>query len=81
MVTLPGNPGSSKLWLVAVLVIAVLLILALAAVLCVLGVIAEGLDRAPEMIIFAVALAVAAMHLSYGIGFWEGAARSVGGRR
>jgi Ca2+-transporting ATPase len=36
-------------------------VLALAAVLCVLGILAEGLARAPEMIIFAVALAVAAV--------------------
>ncbi|MGE3491081.1 MAG: cation-translocating P-type ATPase, partial [Vicinamibacterales bacterium] len=36
-------------------------VLALVAVLGVLGVIGEGLDRAPEMIIFAVALAVAAV--------------------
>ena len=36
-------------------------VLALAAVLCVLGIMAEGLARAPEMIIFAVALAVAAV--------------------
>ena len=36
-------------------------VLALAAVLCALGIIAEGLSRAPEMIIFAVALAVAAV--------------------
>jgi Ca2+-transporting ATPase len=36
-------------------------VLGLAAVLGVLGVAAEGLDRAPEMIIFAVALAVAAV--------------------
>jgi len=36
-------------------------VLALAAVLCVLGIIAEGLSRAREMIIFAVALAVAAV--------------------
>ena len=36
-------------------------VLALAAVLGVLGVAAEGLERAPEMIIFAVALAVAAV--------------------
>jgi P-type Ca2+ transporter type 2C len=36
-------------------------VLALAVVLCALGIIAEGLSRAPEMIIFAVALAVAAV--------------------
>jgi Ca2+-transporting ATPase len=36
-------------------------VLALAAVLCALGISAEGLSRAPEMIIFAVALAVAAV--------------------
>ena len=36
-------------------------VLALAAVLCALGIVAEGLGRAPEMIIFAVALAVAAV--------------------
>ncbi|MEY4636240.1 MAG: Calcium-transporting ATPase [Acidobacteriota bacterium] len=36
-------------------------VLALVAVLGVLGVLGEGLDRAPEMIIFAVALAVAAV--------------------
>jgi Ca2+-transporting ATPase len=36
-------------------------VLALAAVLCALGIAAEGLGRAPEMIIFAVALAVAAV--------------------
>ncbi|RPI49976.1 MAG: HAD family hydrolase, partial [Acidobacteria bacterium] len=36
-------------------------VLALAALLGVLGIIAEGLTRAPEMIIFAVALAVAAV--------------------
>jgi Ca2+-transporting ATPase len=36
-------------------------VLALAAVLCVLGILAEGLTRAPQMIIFAVALAVAAV--------------------
>ncbi|MDP2322044.1 MAG: cation-translocating P-type ATPase [Acidobacteriota bacterium] len=36
-------------------------VLALVAVLGVLGVIGEGLDRAPEMIVFAVALAVAAV--------------------
>ena len=36
-------------------------VLALAAVLGLLGVVAEGLSRAPEMIIFAVALAVAAV--------------------
>jgi Ca2+-transporting ATPase len=36
-------------------------VLALAAVLGVLGIIAEGLSRAPQMIVFAVALAVAAV--------------------
>jgi Ca2+-transporting ATPase len=36
-------------------------VLALAALLGVLGIVAEGLSRAPEMIIFAVALAVAAV--------------------
>jgi Ca2+-transporting ATPase len=36
-------------------------VLGLAAALCVLGIAAEGLDRAPQMIIFAVALAVAAV--------------------
>ena len=36
-------------------------VLVLAGVLCVLGIGAEGLGRAPEMIIFAVALAVAAV--------------------
>jgi Ca2+-transporting ATPase len=36
-------------------------VLALAALLCVLGIAAEGMGRAPEMIIFAVALAVAAV--------------------
>ena len=36
-------------------------VLALAAVLGLLGIVAEGLGRAPEMIIFAVALAVAAV--------------------
>jgi Ca2+-transporting ATPase len=36
-------------------------VLVLAGVLCALGIIAEGLSRAPEMIIFAVALAVAAV--------------------
>ena len=36
-------------------------VLTLAAVLCALGIAAEGLNRAPEMIIFAVALAVAAV--------------------
>jgi Ca2+-transporting ATPase len=36
-------------------------VLALAAVLCVLGILAEGVGRAPEIIIFAVALAVAAV--------------------
>ena len=36
-------------------------VFALAAVLCALGIVAEGLGRAPEMIIFAVALAVAAV--------------------
>jgi P-type Ca2+ transporter type 2C len=36
-------------------------VLALAATLCALGIFAEGLSRAPEMIIFAVALAVAAV--------------------
>ena len=36
-------------------------VLALAVVLCALGIIAEGFERAPEMIIFAVALAVAAV--------------------
>jgi Ca2+-transporting ATPase len=36
-------------------------VLALAAVVCVLGIAAEGPGRAPEMIIFAVALAVAAV--------------------
>jgi Ca2+-transporting ATPase len=36
-------------------------VLVLAAVLCALGIVAEGLERAPEMIIFAVALAVAAV--------------------
>ena len=36
-------------------------VLALAVVVCALGIIAEGLARAPEMIIFAVALAVAAV--------------------
>ncbi len=36
-------------------------VLALAGGLCALGIIAEGLTRAPEMIIFAVALAVAAV--------------------
>jgi Ca2+-transporting ATPase len=36
-------------------------VLTLAAVLCVLGIVAEGLSRAPHMIVFAVALAVAAV--------------------
>jgi Ca2+-transporting ATPase len=36
-------------------------VLVLAAMLCVMGIIAEGLSRAPQMIIFAVALAVAAV--------------------
>ena len=36
-------------------------VLALAVLLCVLGVVAEGLSRAPQMIVFAVALAVAAV--------------------
>ncbi len=36
-------------------------VLALAAVLGLLGIVAEGIGRAPEMIIFAVALAVAAV--------------------
>ena len=36
-------------------------VLVLAAVLCVLGIAAEGVHRAPEIIIFAVALAVAAV--------------------
>jgi Ca2+-transporting ATPase len=36
-------------------------VLGLAAVLCVLGIAAEGLSRAPQMFIFAVALAVAAV--------------------
>ena len=36
-------------------------VLLLAAVLCALGILAEGIRRAPEMIIFAVALAVAAV--------------------
>jgi Ca2+-transporting ATPase len=36
-------------------------VLMLAAALCVLGVAAEGLSRAPQMVIFAVALAVAAV--------------------
>jgi Ca2+-transporting ATPase len=36
-------------------------VLALAVVLCALGILAEGLERAPQMIIFAVALAVAAV--------------------
>jgi Ca2+-transporting ATPase len=36
-------------------------VLALAGVLCALGILAEGVRRAPEMIIFAVALAVAAV--------------------
>jgi Ca2+-transporting ATPase len=36
-------------------------VLGLAAVLCLLGVAAEGLSRAPQMILFAVALAVAAV--------------------
>jgi Ca2+-transporting ATPase len=36
-------------------------VLTLAALLCTLGIVAEGLSRAPEMIIFAVALAVAAV--------------------
>jgi Ca2+-transporting ATPase len=36
-------------------------VLGLAAALCALGIVAEGLGRAPEMIIFAVALAVAAV--------------------
>ncbi|HKW03501.1 MAG TPA: HAD-IC family P-type ATPase [Vicinamibacterales bacterium] len=36
-------------------------VLALAAGLCVLGIIAEGIQRAPETILFAVALAVAAV--------------------
>jgi P-type Ca2+ transporter type 2C len=36
-------------------------VLALVVVLCVLGIVAEGLHRAPQMIIFAVSLAVAAV--------------------
>jgi Ca2+-transporting ATPase len=36
-------------------------VLALAALLCALGIAAEGLSRAPQMIVFAVALAVAAV--------------------
>ena len=36
-------------------------VLALAVALCALGIVAEGIRRAPEMIIFAVALAVAAV--------------------
>jgi Ca2+-transporting ATPase len=36
-------------------------VLVSAATLCALGIVAEGLARAPEMIIFAVALAVAAV--------------------
>ena len=36
-------------------------VLALAVVLCVLGTVAEGISRAPQMIVFAVALAVAAV--------------------